>query len=191
MTMYLTLDKGTMFGGKSSRLYKLYLQYTRKKNPHRQGEKLRILVVKHKMDNRYSVDHIVTHDGHKIPCTPMDNLLSIDVDQWDVIIIDEAQWFSDLYQFIESNFRKNVRVHVAGLNGDKDQRNFGQVNMISPFCSEEHRHCGICIVCGDTAPFSKYRGESRERDNVGNDYYTVCYKHIDTPINEINSYIDN
>lgn len=191
--MYLTLDKGTMFGGKSSKLYKLYLQYMRKKNPHKKGEKLRILVVKHGKDDRYSDDHIVTHDNNKIPCSTTDKLMSINVDDWDVILIDEAQWFADLYTFVELNFQKDIRVHVAGLNGDKNQKNFGDVNLISPFCSEEHIHYGICAVCGDKAPFSKYRGDSKERDVVGgtDKYYTVCHKHLYTPVSEIDEYIDN
>lgn len=188
MVLYITLSKGTMFGGKSSELEKRYRQYIAiNKYAEAQGkQKMRILVTKPYIDTRDSNLHIVTHDGKKIPCIQMKNLMDINIDDYDVIIIDEAQWFPDLYQFVEKNFHKNARIHIAGLNGDKHQRNFGNgdINLISPFCSEETKHNGMCHFCGDPAPFTKYKGMSQELNIPGGDdeYYTVCAKHLDTPV---------
>lgn len=185
MVLYVTLSKGTMFGGKSSELERRYRQYVAiDRHAEQQGKKkMRILVTKPCMDTRNSNSHIVTHDGKMIPCTQMKNLSSINVDDYDVIIIDEAQWFPDLYQFIEQNFHKNARIHVAGLNGNKNQRNFGDVNLISPFCSEEQMHCGMCYFCGDPAPFTREKEESKEINKPGgdDDYFTACNKHLNTP----------
>lgn len=191
MAMYVTLDKGTMFGGKSSILYKKYRQYMKQKR----GEKhLKMLVVKHAIDIRYGGEsHIVTHDGKKIPCTRILKLKDINPTDWDVIIIDEGQFFPDLYQWLDTHFNTcNTRVHIAGLNGDKKQKNFGDINIISPFCSEERIHYGMCAVCGDTAPFTKYRRDSDEQAIVGgdDDYYTVCHKHLNVPAYEIEIYVD-
>lgn len=195
MVMYLTLDKGTMFGGKSSELYKKYRQYMKQKKCVNDGVRnLRILVLKHSIDTRYNGDsHIVTHDGKKVPCTRCSSLMDINPQEWDVIMIDEGQFFPDLYTWIETHFSTcNTRVHVAGLNGDKNQRNFGDINRISPFCSEERVHYGMCAVCGDVAPFTKYRGDSDEQTIVGgdDDYYTVCSKHLNVPPSEIEKYVD-
>lgn len=184
MVLYITVDKGTMFGGKSSTLERLYRQY-KKKN-------VSILSIKHSIDNRYdSGNNIVTHDGKKMPCVCMKNLMDIDLSLWDVVIIDEAQWFEDLYDFISSNFNKfDTRIHIAGLNGDKHQKSFGDINRISPFCSEERVHYAMCAVCGDSAPFTKYRGDSDCRDIIGgdDDYYTVCHKHLHIPSKDIDKY---
>lgn len=174
--MYLTLVKGPMWAGKSTELCNLYRQY-KKKNT-------RILAMKHKKDTRYSSEYICTHDGGKIPCITLDKLVGIEVGDYDVILIDEAQWFSDLYEFISMNFNTNIRIHVAGLSGDKNQHNFGQVNMISPYCSKETIKYAICDICGDDAPFSKCKLSSPEIDKVGgsDEYYAVCHKHINTSI---------
>lgn len=191
MVMYVTLDKGTMFGGKSSELYKLYRQYMKQK---RGGRLLRILIIKHAIDTRYDGDsHIVTHDGKKIPCTRISFVMDIEPDKWDVIIIDEGQFFPDLYKWIDTYFyTSDTHVHIAGLNGDKKQRNFGDINLISPFCSKEVLHYAMCAVCGDDAPFTKDREDSSERVNVGGDdrYYTVCHKHLLVPASEIETYVD-
>jgi len=179
MCMYLTVDKGTMFGGKSSSIVRRYLQYTKLYNPHRNNGEIRILAIKHQLDTRYSDDHIVTHDGKKIPCERRSTLLDLDVENWDVIFIDEGQWFTDLLQFVQKNFYQDIRVHVAGLNGDKNQNSFGDINLLSSYCSEENIHYGMCAICGDKAPFTIYKGKSKERDNLGTDeYVTVCHKHL-------------
>ena len=196
MVMYITLDKGTMFGGKSSELCKLHRQYSKKKRyiSVTESEKLRLLVIKHGVDTRYDgSQHIVTHDKKKIPCARINRLLDINPYDWDVIIIDEGQFFPDLYDWISKHFSIcNTRVHVAGLNGDKNQGNFGDINRISPFCSEERIHYGMCAVCGEKAPFTKYRGDSVEQTVVGgdDDYYTVCHRHLDISPSEIEKYVD-
>ena len=172
-----------MFGGKSSALWKRYRQYmTQRMN----GSILQIAVIKHSLDTRYDDDqHITTHDGKKIPCIHLSSLESIDPREWDVIMIDEGQWFNDLYSWIEKYFSLcHTRIHIAGLNGDKNQKNFGDINLLSPFCSEEHIHYGMCVICGDSAAFTRYKGDSNERDIIGDDYYTVCHRHLNVNITE-------
>jgi len=191
MVMYVTLDKGTMFGGKSSALCKLYIQYMKQK---RNGQSLRILIVKHAIDDRYDGEHyIVTHDGKKIPCIRISHMRDIAPDEWDVLIIDEGQFFPDLYQWLDMHFQRlDTRVHIAGLNGDKRQRNFGDINLISPFCSREVTHYAMCAVCGEDAPFTKDRSNSSDIISVGGDnkYYTVCHRHLNVPASDIEAYVD-
>ncbi len=172
--MYLTVDKGSMRGGKSTALWMRYQEYQR------QG-KLRILVLKHELDTRYSLDHIVTrgNPGHRIPCKRVRDLGWIQTKDWDVIIIDEAQWFKDLEPWCRAHFHEDIRVHIAGLNGDRDQQCYGQVNLLSPMCSEEVVHYARCQICNEIAPFTIYMGTKLGRDIVGDDgYYTVCQKHV-------------
>lgn len=179
--MYITCDKGTMFGGKSSALHKRYRQYQIQQ---RYGEPMKILVIKHSIDTRYGGnDHIITHDGKKIPCIRVQDLNEIEPSQWDVIFIDEAQFFLDLKEWVERYFCTCVtRVHIAGLNGDKNQKNFGDINLISPYCSEEQVHYSMCIRCGNPAPFTKCRADSQEQTLIGGDdeYYTVCVHHLNS-----------
>ena len=170
--MYLTLDKGPMFSGKTSKLVLLYQQYKRMGTV--------CLVVKHVLDTRHEPSTLGTHDGICIPCISIDYLRSLDIAGISAILIDEAQWFPDLYEWIREHFRIDIRVHVAGLNGDRDQRCFGQVHMLSSMCSEEHMHYSLCSKCGAPAPFSCCRDPDLSLITPGGDdiYYTVCYKHL-------------
>ncbi|KAB2079364.1 hypothetical protein ES319_A06G227500v1 [Gossypium barbadense] len=85
-----------------------------------------VAVIKSNKDTRYGLDSIVTHDGMKLPCWALASLSSFRLkigpdayDQLDVIGIDEAQFFEDLYDFCcEAADHDGKTVIVAGLDGD-------------------------------------------------------------------------
>ncbi|MCH93740.1 thymidine kinase, partial [Trifolium medium] len=85
-----------------------------------------VAIIKSSKDTRYGLDSIVTHDGAKLPCWPLTNLSSfkqkfgIDAyEKLDVIGIDEAQFFDDLYDFCrEAADHDGKTVIVAGLDGN-------------------------------------------------------------------------
>ncbi|PQQ00758.1 thymidine kinase a isoform X2 [Prunus yedoensis var. nudiflora] len=89
-------------------------------------QKRNVAIIKSSKDTRYGLDSIVTHDGVKMPCWALTHLsafkqkLSPDAyDQLDVIGIDEAQFFDDLYDFCsEAADHDGKKVIVAGLDGD-------------------------------------------------------------------------
>lgn len=96
---FLTLQ----FSGKSTRL----LQRVREAEASGQ----RVVLVKSAVDTRYSVDHVVTHNGDKRPCVSLSQLRSLrerlgtaEYDKVDVVAVDEAQ-------FIEGEARE---VGLAG-----------------------------------------------------------------------------
>lgn len=179
--MYVGLCFGPMFAGKSTYLQTKYRQFSKNVNN-------RILVVKPLFDKRYEEHSICTHTGQKIPAIGMDDLSSIDYSKWDVILIDEAQWFNDLYSFIYNGFVntynieniKSLRVYIAGLSGDKNQKKFGEVLDIIPMCSEIISLTSPCDVCGEMGSFTKCKIISDKRDLIGAEdlYYTVCNKHL-------------
>ncbi|KAL0307318.1 UNVERIFIED_CONTAM: Thymidine kinase a [Sesamum radiatum] len=85
-----------------------------------------VAMIKSSKDTRYAADEVVTHDGTKFPCWPLSDLLSfkhkLGADAYhklDVIGIDEAQFFGDLYDFCcEAADLDGKTVVVAGLDGD-------------------------------------------------------------------------
>lgn len=168
--MFLTLDKGPMFSGKTTALIARFNKYKNK----------RIGVFKHCFDTRRGTSYINTHDGKCIPCTSISDLTEINLDLYDVVIIDEAQFFTGLESFIRSNFHRDINVHIAGLNGDKHQHSFGEINDISPLCSEEILHRSICSKCDRDAPFSVKLTMSDEIIDIGGSdkYTTLCDKCI-------------
>ncbi|KAK4798135.1 hypothetical protein SAY86_030461 [Trapa natans] len=109
---------GPMFAGKTSSLLQ------RIESESCNGRK--VAVIKSNKDTRYGLDSIVTHDGAKFQCMALANLSSFKqmfgadaYDELDVIGIDEAQFFEDLYDFCqEAADRDGKIVVVAGLDGD-------------------------------------------------------------------------
>lgn len=162
-----------MTGGKSTFLENKYRQYSKTPN-------MRILVVSHNWDSRASPGKLQTHAGLRIPAISMSSLCTINVDEYDVILIDEAQWFTDLPEFIERNYGKNVRVYVAGLISDFKQRKFGAIADILHLVSDIKWFSAVCDVCGSDAGLTKRRGSDETRDIPGgtDKYYTVCAKHL-------------
>ena len=86
---------GCMFSGKSTEMIRLVKKYkVINKN---------IIVINHNIDNRYGTSVISTHNLDKINCVSLSQIVDIknhkDFDTSDVIFIEEAQFFNDLYDF--------------------------------------------------------------------------------------------
>ncbi|XP_042485753.1 thymidine kinase-like [Macadamia integrifolia] len=109
---------GPMFAGKTTAL--LHRIQTESKN----GRS--VAIIKSNKDTRYGLNSIVTHDGAKFPCWALSDLSSFRqkfgddaYEKLDVIGIDEAQFFEDLYDFCcEAADHDGKTVIVAGLDGD-------------------------------------------------------------------------
>ena len=103
---YLEIIIGPMFSGKTSKLLSLYKQYKFCNIP--------IAVINHSADTRYHESMLSSHDKEMIPCIQTDKLENIttneSVDNSEVILINEAQFFPDLYNFVVNmTFIKNIR----------------------------------------------------------------------------------
>ncbi|KVI01112.1 Pentatricopeptide repeat-containing protein [Cynara cardunculus var. scolymus] len=145
-----------------------------------------VAIIKSSKDTRYGLDSIVTHDGEKLPCWPLEALSSfkerIGIEAYhklEVIGIDEAQFFDDLYDFcIKAADHDGKTVIVAGLDGDYLRRSFGVLDII-PIAESVTKLKARCELCGKPAFFTLRKTEETERELVaGADVYMpVCRKH--------------
>ncbi|KAK9068929.1 hypothetical protein SSX86_013045 [Deinandra increscens subsp. villosa] len=145
-----------------------------------------VAVIKSSKDTRYGLDSIVTHDGEKLPCWPLAALSSFKerigleaYRQLEVIGIDEAQFFGDLYDFcIKAADHDGKTVIVAGLDGDYLRRSFGVLDII-PLADSVTKLKARCELCGKPAAFTLRKTEETERELVaGSDVYMpVCRHH--------------
>lgn len=151
---------GSMFSGKTEELIRR-LKRARIAN-------LRVEIFKPKIDMRYDVQNIVSHDENAILSTPIDNsqtilLLSTGMD---VVGIDEAQFFDDqLPDVCDQLAFRGTRVIVAGLDMDYTGKPFGQMpNLLAKadFITKLH---AICVRCGHIANYS-YRKTSHDAQVV-------------------------
>ncbi|KAK6155302.1 hypothetical protein DH2020_009550 [Rehmannia glutinosa] len=121
-----------------------------------------VAMIKSSKDNRYAADAVVTHDGSKFPCWALPDLLSFKnkfgadaYHKLDVIGIDEAQFFGDLYDFCcEAADLDGKTVVVAGL----DAR---------------------CELCGKRAFFTLRKTNEMQTELIGGAdvYMPVCRQH--------------
>ncbi|XP_015056798.1 thymidine kinase a-like isoform X2 [Solanum pennellii] len=170
---------GPMFAGKTTTLLK------RIKSERSNGRSVAIL--KSDKDTRYGLDSVVTHDGDRLPCWPLANLSSFKqrcgleaYSKLEVIGIDEAQFFEDLYDFCtEVADHDGKIVIVAGLDGDYLRRSFGSVLDVIPIADSVTKLNARCELCGERASFTLRKTEETRTELIAGAevYMPVCRKH--------------
>ena len=177
---FLHIIFGPMFSGKSTKLIneintlKMY-----KKN---------ILIINSNKDIRVQHNFIKTHNDIQYKAIKLNELdeskISIIIQKYDTVCIDEAQFFSNLIPFIKNLLQYNIHIIVTGLNGDTNQNKFGYIIDLIPLANKIDKLSGICTICNNGTPgdFSilKKNKQKKEQILVGGDdmYQCVCRKHI-------------
>ncbi|KAL9689325.1 hypothetical protein QQ045_009709 [Rhodiola kirilowii] len=146
-----------------------------------------VAVIKSNKDVRYGLDSIVTHDGVRLPCCPLADLSAFKhklgqdaYEKLDVIGIDEAQFFQDLYEFcLNAADRDGKTVIVAGLDGDYLRKSFGYVLDIIPLADSVTKLTARCELCGKNAMFTLRKTNDTQKELIaGADVYMpVCRHH--------------
>ena len=154
---YLEIVLGPMFSGKTSKLIEVYKQYS--------FCDIRVLVINHAEDTRYSETMMNTHDQVSITCIQSETILSVVNEHIDLftgkeplaILINEGQFFPDLYKAVYEIINMHKKhVYVAGLDGDCKREKFGQILDIIPLCDKVYKLSALCVNCknGTKAIFS-------------------------------------
>lgn len=149
-TMSLELIIGPMFAGKSS------AAVARVARAKVLG--WNTLIITSALDTRYSTSNSInTHDGTSIPAVKLNKLSEIltfgDFHSAKLVVIEEAQFFSDLYDMVTlavEIHRKNVV--VIGLDGDSERKPFGDILKLIPYADTITRLTALCKRCGDGSP---------------------------------------
>ena len=170
--MSLKLIIGCMFSGKTTEIIKIV-------NNLKHINQIPV-VIKPNIDNRYSLDKISTHNKQQYECITLNLLSEFNIqNDYQYIIIEEAQFFNDLLLFVIDQVEiKNKNVIVVGLDGDSDRNNFGDIHKLLPLCDDIVKLKAYCSICknGKNAIFSKRLSEKKEKVLVGSneDYTAVC-----------------
>jgi len=166
----LEIFTGPMFSGKSSKIIELYNQYTFCNIP--------VIVINHSCDNRYNSPMLTSHDKIMIPCIQTERLLDIENNiEVDIILINEAQFFGDLYQFTIIMLEKNKTIYISGLDGDFKRQKFGDILDLIPICDKITKFHSLCSLCknGNPGIFSLRLTEEKQQTLIGiNNYIPVC-----------------
>ena len=153
---------GSMFSGKTEELIR------RIKRAQFANQKL--LLFKPSIDNRYSEDSVVSHQGNALQATLVNSSGEI-WNHWKnerVVAIDEAQFFdAEIIAICNELAKKGVRVIIAGLDMDYLGNPFGpmpQLLSIAEYVTKVH---AICVSCGNLAQYSHRTAEEKEQVLVG------------------------
>lgn len=186
---YLELFIGPMFSSKTTRLLEIYKQCNFCNIP--------VTIINHSIDTRYHETMISTHDKIMAPCIQTTKLSDIwnhrDVENnfndegykhiklrsSEVILINEGQFFEDLYEVVVDMLNFNKRVYVCGLDSDFERKKFGQILDLIPICDKVNKLTSLCSQCKNGTPgiFSMRLTSDKQQTLVGSDnYIPVCRK---------------
>jgi len=184
---YLEVFIGPMYSGKTSKLLEIHKQCN--------YCNISVAVINHSADNRYHETMLASHDNIMIKCiqTPsltdiwnysnLEDNLNIQAENHimlrnaNVILINEAQFFDDLYEVVVSMLDSKKIIYVCGLDGDFKQQKFGQILDIIPLCDNITKFKSLCAICKDGTPgiFSLRLSKETDQMVIGSDnYLPVC-----------------
>lgn len=161
---YLELFFGPMWSGKSTKMAERIAEYA--------DLGMRCVVVNHLKDER--VESSGTYDDGKfsqhgssnfhlsdhINKLKTDSLSTIDVSDYDVIAVDECQFFDkDLLEEIPKWVNKEHKIVIcAGLDGDAECNLFGNILYLIPYADKVKKLQAQCTVCLEELRKSGFRG---------------------------------
>ena len=175
---YLEIILGSMYSGKTSRLVEIYKQC--------KFCNIGVSIINHSIDNRYHDTMVSSHDKIMAPCLQAKNLTDIwneELKKSDVILINEGQFFPDLYDVVVDMLSSKKKIYICGLDGDFERKKFGTILDLIPLCDKVTKLTSLCSQCKDGTPgiFSMRLTSEKEQTVVGSDnYIPVCRKCYET-----------
>lgn len=188
MSGYLGVFTGNMFCGKTRRLLEKASIFSSI------GKK--VILINSDTDTREDSrsDCVSTHNKFftSIPATVATTktrlLLDVEVKEYDVVLVDECQFFDDLLDAAKAWRKMGKIIFCAGLDGDYLGRPFGKTIELCPLADEFTKFTAVCQRCLESnslpsrlenAPFTDRKVEDNRLVLAGGAdvYIPVCYAH--------------
>ncbi|KAM3145845.1 hypothetical protein pb186bvf_002140 [Paramecium bursaria] len=168
----ITLIFGPMFSGKTSELMRLVKRFTIAER--------KVLVLNYANDCRYSDESVIsTHDKTHFKAIKITQLSDIErqCTHYDVVAIDEGQFFQDIVTFSEKLANDGKIILIAALDGTFDRKPFNNILELVPLAEKVKKLNAVCWFCKqEIAAFTKRIVESQEIELIGGDemYKPAC-----------------
>ena len=146
----LVVIYGCMFAGKTARLIARLAQA--------RAAGRRVVACKHRLDDRYDLARLITHDGRACAAVPVSGAGEVlrAAAHAQVVGIDEAQFFGRSLVRVCLELRAGGRtVVVAGIDHDAWGQPFPPLPQLSARADELEQMDAPCAVCGRPAVFSQ------------------------------------
>ena len=153
----ITLIYGPMFSGKTTKLLELY---NNSKSIYGQEK---CVALNYKLDTRYGINQIITHDGKKIDCISLTNIDDfINNEKTRHIILNAQYIFFNEAQFFENIDKTVLHLHnilgkdviLCGLDLDYKREKFGSMMNLISSATKVFALKGTCKLCKGASEFS-------------------------------------
>ena len=159
---------GLMFSGKTTELLRRVKRY--------ELAKYKCIVIKYDNDKRY--DGVSTHDNrcHDALSTNILTDVRSKLLLYEVLGIDEGQFFVDIVDIAEEMAMLGKIVIVAGLDGDYRRRPFGSMINLINLAENVVKLTAVCLNCYGEGSFSKRICVNTQLEIIGGSerYMAVC-----------------
>jgi thymidine kinase len=155
----LTLILSLMFGGKTTYLMRLLETL---------GYATRCLYINHAADTRsenafsthnktFDISELSKLNADMVKVSRLGQITDDIISKYQVVTVDESQFFEDLnFQVRHWVDDLGIEVYVAGLNGDYNRENFGEIHKLLPFADKvvllRDTLCSCCSSAGRRTP---------------------------------------
>jgi thymidine kinase len=95
----------------------------------------------------------------------------------DVILINEGQFFNNLYDVVYDMLRNKKTIYICGLDGDFERKKFGEILDLIPICDNISKLTSLCSICKNGTPgiFSMRITKEKQQTVIGSEnYLPVC-----------------
>ncbi|HMP29654.1 MAG TPA: hypothetical protein PKD85_08635 [Saprospiraceae bacterium] len=186
--MSVEVITGPMFSGKTTELYKKITRWV-------DVSGTKALIINHSYNTREFTSHS-SYKGisEKIDTQNNSDLWKVDVTQYNIIGVDEANFFDELLAPITKWALQGKHIVVAGIDSDFKGRSFGTIAELLPISDSFVKLTAICSRClKDTesrgevitpcnitpAPFTEKLVKDEKIKDVGgaDKYIAVCRRH--------------
>jgi thymidine kinase len=154
------------------------------------SERHRTLLINHSLDNRGNnvvSSHSSNYKGLSSKVTVISEtfLDDVDVTEYDIIGVDEAQFFGDLVMTVEKWLKQGKQIVVSGLDSCSEGNIFGSIHELVHISDSFTKFNAYCTICKDElnkitlAPFTSKRYNTSSRITIGGSeiYYPTCRLH--------------
>ena len=176
--MSLEIVLGPMFAGKSSYILSSLRRY--------EAIGWQVFCITSSLDTRYEESAIHSHNHERHGAVSSDTLMKLrslnSYKEARLIIIEEGQFFTDLYSFVQHAVEEDDKdVLVVGLDGDSERRPFGDILKLIPLCDKVTKLTAMCKRCNSpTKALFTYRKKADGNIievGAADEYEALCRVH--------------
>ena len=184
-TPELVIFTGPMFGSKTTNLLGAIDRY--------RYQNKTIVAFKPKLDDRYSISKIVTHNGGSIDAHVIRDgqdimeFIQKYPEHVDVIAVDEAFMIDGVSSVLIELFKKGKTVIVSSLDLSATLKPFEEVEKLLPWATKVKKCPAVCVVCGRDAFYTYKKNKDLSEIAVGGSdlYEPRCWHHHDITSNNL------